>query len=332
MAAPIRAQTPIHGADGARGAAAFDRGQAAWARGDFDVAESQLKDAIDQGGLTRKDVLKAYIYLGSARAVLGQRTGAIAAFRVAATLDPSFKVPAEAGKKVAHVADAAKKERFLPPWLRADVPSDVDANRPFQVEVSLGSPVSPAHGAGIVISRVSLEVSDGLATSASYKTDAAAGPRVHFDVPATATASRASAPKANLSGPASPKADLLVRVSGLDAHGNELVTSESQVHVAPEVQGPTPLDPSAVARTSPQKTVPTAAHASAGLANLGTDNALHSGSTHSDRGASGGGFWSTPWPYILGGALLAGAGVGGYFLLRPADHVTVTSVQVQAIR
>lgn len=34
-----------------------------------------------------------------------------------------------------------------------------------------------------------------------------------------------------------------------------------------------------------------------------------------------GGFWATPWPWVIGGAVLAsGAGVGAYFLFKPEDE------------
>lgn len=43
-----------------------------------------------------------------------------------------------------------------------------------------------------------------------------------------------------------------------------------------------------------------------------------------------GGFWSSPWPYIVGGSLLLAAGAASayYFWLRPADQITVGAPRV----
>jgi len=305
----------IRNVDTPRGAAAFDRGQAAWGRGDFDAAEAQFRDALEQGGLPRKDVLKAHVYLGSARAVLGKNDAAMGSFRIAATLDPAFTVPPEAGKKAVHLAETARKQRSQPLSIRADVPSSVDPGRPFRVVVSvspLGSPAPRgAAGNGPVVARVGLQVSDFSATGGSaFKTEQAPNARLSIDVPAKAAVAGAS---------------LSIRVSGLDARGNELVASEAQVHVEPEVQGPVLLPPSAVAPTPGKNTSKSAS----------VDLAGRTGGSRgepADHGSSKGGFWSSPWPYIIGGAVLAGAGAGAYFLLRPVDNVTVTPVQVQAIR
>ena len=42
----------------------------------------------------------------------------------------------------------------------------------------------------------------------------------------------------------------------------------------------------------------------------------------------GGSFWSTPWPYVIGGVALAGAGAAVYFGTRPSDAVSVGPVNV----
>ncbi|WP_394827041.1 hypothetical protein [Pendulispora albinea] len=318
-AAPKSVDPPGDARPPARGAAAFDQGQAAWGRGDFDVAEAQLREAIEKGGLGRKDFLKAYIYLGSARAVLNKPQHAAAAFRIAASLDPSFRVPSEAGKKAARVAEAARRQRFPAPSIRAEAPSEIPPGRPFRVEVSLVShPARTAGPSALVLLRAALHVSDGLTNG--YTIDQAAGGHVSFDVPEKM---------------ATEGAHLFVRASGLDDHGNELVASEIQVHVtgaAPgEVaqKGPIPLAPEAV----PPPPAPVAKMPRAGVIDArfsapppAADKA------DKDRGASSKGFWSTPWPYILGGAVLAGAGAGAYFLLRPSDQVTVTPVQVQSLQ
>jgi len=49
---------------------------------------------------------------------------------------------------------------------------------------------------------------------------------------------------------------------------------------------------------------------------------------HEERDKGGGGFWSSPWPYVIGTVALAGAGAAAYFTLRPADDVSVGSARV----
>ena len=51
-----------------------------------------------------------------------------------------------------------------------------------------------------------------------------------------------------------------------------------------------------------------------------------------DTEKKGGGFFSTPWPYLIGGVALAGGGAALYIMSRPGDAVTVTQVNVQAVR
>ncbi len=90
-----------------------------------------------------------------------------------------------------------------------------------------------------------------------------------------------------------PNATLHVRVDALDAHDNQLATDDARVSVRP-----TPI-----AETHPTKDLL--------------------------RPTGGGGFWSTAWPWVIGGALVAAGGaVGGYFLLKPPDRVSIGPAQI----
>lgn len=267
--------------EASRGAASFERAHAAWARGDFDTAETLFKEALDQGGLTKKNTLDAHVYLGSARAVIGRREQALAAFRLACLIQPQFTVPAEAGRKAAQLADQVKRQKMAEMSLKVEAPSDVPAYQPFRVNVQLDTAKTA------VLSHVELTLSDGL-TVRGFKMDQPIRSQVTFEIP----------PKVVLA-----DANLVVKVAGLDATDNEFVTAETRVHVGPD-------------------------HAPGG----GAVAASTTRATSTDRGASTSSFWTTPWPYILGGIALAGAGAGAYFLFRPSDQVTVTQVQVQAVR
>ncbi|CAN5166574.1 hypothetical protein BH09MYX1_BH09MYX1_09940 [soil metagenome] len=87
-----------------------------------------------------------------------------------------------------------------------------------------------------------------------------------------------------------PGARLVLHIDALDVHDNVLAEGESRVSVRP---GP-------VASTKPLE-------------------GFNSGTS----------FWSTPWPYVIGGVLLAGAAVGGYFIFRPPTEVAVGAAQVE---
>jgi hypothetical protein len=102
-----------------------------------------------------------------------------------------------------------------------------------------------------------------------------------------------------------PDASLLVRVHARDGNDNELAEAERRVHIA--------AAPAIVAQ--------------------GALSALGSPSRKDDRGGSrsSGGFWSSPWPYVIGGAALAAGGVTTWFLTRPTDNVDVGAVRVQLV-
>jgi hypothetical protein len=117
------------------------------------------------------------------------------------------------------------------------------------------------------------------------------GARLHFEVPTRMTL---------------PDATLVVRVQARDAHGNELLTDEKRVHVSrPVVTAPVPPALRPVAR-----------------APVGTDH----GAT-----ASGGGFWSSPWPYVVGGTVLAAGGAAVYLATRPTPDVNVGAARVELV-
>lgn len=90
-----------------------------------------------------------------------------------------------------------------------------------------------------------------------------------------------------------PGASLRVEVAALDEHDNQLAVALEHVTVRP-----TPI-----AETHPTKDL---------------------------LRPSGGGFWSTAWPWVIGGAALAAGGAAAaYFLLKPPDSVSVGPATLQ---
>ena len=102
-----------------------------------------------------------------------------------------------------------------------------------------------------------------------------------------------------------PDANLLVRVDALDARKNRLASAERRVKVPPN-----------------------------GSEAVAAGPAGAEGSKSSTPGADpgvrrGGSFWSSPWPYVIGGVALAGAGAAVYFGTRPPADVSVGAVGVR---
>jgi len=90
-------------------------------------------------------------------------------------------------------------------------------------------------------------------------------------------------------------ASLLVRVDALDAHGNRWASSESRVKVDQR-----------------QAAAPTL-----------MKDPTEDDDAEKDKGKKKG-FWASPWPWVIGGAIVVGS-VATYFMVRPTDDVTVAA-------
>ena len=106
-----------------------------------------------------------------------------------------------------------------------------------------------------------------------------------------------------------PNASVLVRVDALDKQGNRLASAEERVRVSEGSGG----------------------GAVAGGSSSSSSTSSSSSSPSGDTGLrKGGSFWSSPWPYVVGGIALAGAGTAVYFGTRPSDQVAVGQIGVRA--
>jgi tetratricopeptide (TPR) repeat protein len=269
----------------APGAASLARARAAWDKGDFEISEPLFKQALDEGGLAPDEVIEAYAHLGAARAMMNKKAQALDAFRVAATYDPKFVVPADAGKVAAALGEQARKEkaRLGAISLSMEAPASTKPGEGFRVSAALDTPHVP------VVYRVAVFVLDPLSKKTYAKTENSAA-QVKFEIPSSVGL---------------PGASLLVRVDALDPKENRLATSEQRVKVE-QVDKPEPV---IVSRPEKKDTA-----------------------TKPAEKKSSGGFWSTAWPWVLGGMAIAGGGAAVYFGTQRYDDVTVGAARIEGVR
>jgi hypothetical protein len=283
---------PAYASEAAAGGPALRQARAAWERGSLDIAEPLYREALEKGGLSPTDVLEGYVRLGSIRASLGKRDQAIAAFRAASILDSTFAVPSEAGPKGPAYAAQAKKDtaKIGSIQLSLKAPKEVSSGKPFTVTASLDAAHIP------IVVKIGLVARDGTSGKEAVA-EAKPGESTELEVPAEVTM---------------PSASILVRVDALDKNGNRLASVEERVRV-------------------PERGIAAAGAAGGGSnAKEGPGGSAGPG-TSADTGVrKGGGFWSSPWPYLIGGAALAGAGTAVYFGTRPSEQVAVGAPSVRA--
>jgi hypothetical protein len=287
-------------ADNAPGAPALRQARAAWERGALDASEPLYREALEKGGLAPPDVIEGYVRLGSIRAIRNKKESAIAAFRAASILDSSFTVPSEAGTRGANLAEKAKRDtaKIGSIQLAVQVPKETAPGKAFKITATLDKAHLP------IVHRIGLLAKDGT-TGKEITLDAKPEESIEFEIGSDITL---------------PGASILVHVDALDGHQNRLASTEDRVRVPDK-------EPEKVAATP----IPTKSGSGSGSAKGGSSwSTASSKSTSGDAGVRrGSGFWSSPWPYIIGGVALAGAGAAVFFGTRPTPDVSVGAVGVR---
>lgn len=284
------------------GAPILKQARAAWERGSLEASEPLYRDALEKGGLSPTEVLEGYVRLGAIRATLGKKDSSLAAFRAASVLDASFNVPSEGGIKAMRIAEKAKKDTAKIGSIRLSVqtPSTVTAGKSFKV----GATIDRAHLR--MLKKVALVAKDtrDSAPGKELVLEATPDESVEFDVSADMT---------------TPGASLSIRVDALDAHDNRLASGDERVRVPDNQVG-------AVVAAAPGAS----SKSSTARPESSVGPTMQTPPPIEDRSArTGGSFWSSPWPYIIGGIALAGTGAAVYFGTRPSDNVSVGSAGVR---
>jgi hypothetical protein len=261
---------------------------AAWINGDLDGAVPLYESALEAGGLAPAEVVTAYARIGTYRAAMGKSDAALSAFRLAAAIDPEFRLPDESGPKAEALYTRARKEAGelgAKLEIKAGMPDEVTAGRSFVVIAKLPEGFAP------LVDRVGIEVHDKLA-KINWKGEKAADPSVRFDVPGKVAVTGAT---------------LIVTVAALDRHGNRYAVSEQRVKVAGR-----PL--AAIVPETP-------------LARNEDPFADEKDARDAEKDENKKGFWASPWPWAIGGAIVLGAAVGTFAATRSPDQATVGAPQ-----
>jgi hypothetical protein len=276
------------------GSASLKSARAAFDGGDFAGAEPLFKEAIEKGGLSPKEVLDAYVRLGCTRAILGKKDGATLAFKAASVIDSHFVVPPEAGKKSIQLAEKARRDtaRIGGIVLRATVPQTSTAASPIKVEASIDE--AHADPRAPLVAKLGVYSKDSVGGKEYTHTEPIAT-KVTFEIPASAFSAGST---------------VTVRVDALDARDNRLASVEEKVKIDGVAQAP-------IAETPEPSTAPT------------TSNKMPEPPPPLADKKQTGSFWSSPWPYILGGIALGAGGAVVYFGTRPTDDVTVGSPTIR---
>lgn len=138
---------------------AFGQADAAWHQGELEKAQKLYEKALAAGGLEPKDVVIAYSRVGTVKAALKDKNGALSAFRVAAAIDPKFELPADSGRAAKRLYEQARKEAAQQGErlsLHVAVPDNVPAHQPFTIETTIPS------GFAVLVAKVEVTIEDPL--------------------------------------------------------------------------------------------------------------------------------------------------------------------------
>ncbi len=137
----------------------FGQADAAWHQGELEKAQQLYEKALAAGGLEPQDVVIAYSRVGTVKAALHDKNGALSAFRVAAAIDPKFELPADSGRAAKELYEQARKEAAQQGErlsLHVAVPDTVPAHQPFTVETTIPS------GFAVLVAKVEVTIEDPL--------------------------------------------------------------------------------------------------------------------------------------------------------------------------
>ncbi len=218
---------------------------------------------------------------------LKKKDQALAAFRAASILDATFTVPTEAQALGLQLADKAKRDtaKIGSIQLAIQVPKETSAAKSFKVTATLDKGHLP------IVSKIGVTAKDGT-SGKEISLDAKPDESVEFEIGSEITM---------------PGASILIHVDALDGHANRLASAEDRVRV-PDSGATTPV---------------AANNTTSSTTSSGTTTTANKPADSPPPVHHGGSFWSSPWPYVIGGIAVAGLGSAVFFATRPAENVAV---------
>jgi hypothetical protein len=275
----------------------------AWARGDFEASEKLYKKLVEFGFLETGVLVQSYVRLGACRSLLGRKEDAIKAFRAASVLEPNFQTPPEGGQKALDAAQLARSsvQKLGPLVFEAKIPDKLEAGAPVRVTAT----VDQAHLPMVTRVQVLVKLHDK-ENAVPVKTE---------EPPSPGGSTALSIDEL----PRDMKGEVDIEVSALDKHFNRLATQRQvrtigAVPVLGNKLGEGPDASGSVAEKSSE------------------EEGKEGKSKHPLKPSKSDGvsFWSTPWPYVVGGIALAAGGASVYyFTTRPPDMFTVSRALVE---
>ncbi len=194
-------------------ATGLEAAEQAWGEGRLEDALALYEAVLKKGGLEPKDVLVAYTRIGTVRAALGDETGALSAFRVAAVVDPTFELSGDSGPAAQRIYEQAREQALTQgARLSLDVKASKEplaAGQPFALTVGIPD------GFSVFVETVTVRVRDVLSGKVWVEKAVADG-EVVLRFPGEAAVAGAS---------------LRVEARAVDADGNAWVLTELRVAV-----------------------------------------------------------------------------------------------------
>ena len=256
----------------------FKKAEAAWSQGDLEAAQGHYEEALERGGLKPKLVLIAYSRIGTVKAALGDKQGALSAFRVAAAIDPEFQLPDDSGPVAQRLyaqalSEAAQQGEVLS--LQVTAPDNTPAGERFTIETEI------PEGFAVFVAKVVVTIEDPV-TGKKWRKTKSSEPSLVFDFPGRVAVAGAK---------------LKVTGAAVDGQKNAWVMSTAKI----KVDG---------------------TRKSFDWGDEDEDEDEEEDEPTRDKKAAGGGFFSGPVPWIIGGAVVVG-GIILFAATRSSGNVAV---------
>lgn len=193
---------------------AFGQADAAWHQAELEKAKDLYEEAVKDGGLEPNEVVIAYSRIGTVRAALKDKNGALSAFRIAAAIDPEFELPADSGPIAKKLYEQARQEAAQQGGERLSLtmklPDSIPQKQAFTIDTEI-----PA-GFAVLVAEVVVTIEDPV-TGKRWRRKKPSEPSLSFEFPERV---------------AIPGARLNVKAAAVDSQNNSWAQSEGKLKVA----------------------------------------------------------------------------------------------------